>query len=202
MSVVYLDRARRPGHGDDRYAEDYAASGRRIAAHYGDPAHSVRAEDRDMLAEFAADMLAKNERLNRHNRELLAEVRRLEREVRRFRVLTGDVPPPKRVRSNAWTVEEDALLREYAHLGPKRLAAEIIPNRTVRAIEQRIGAHGLARSKVKWSAAEEELIRAHHREGAQVLAALLPGRLPRSITVRARQLGCPVPRTRHSGAAT
>lgn len=83
-----------------------------------------------------------------------------------------------------WTKKEDEiLLNNYKKITYKKIS-ELLPNRTERAIAQRIGYLRLNLKKVKWTPEEDEILLKNFLLSRKELQKLLPNKTIMAITIR------------------
>lgn len=96
--------------------------------------------------------------------------------------------------SKKWTTEEDSIVLEHYHEYGSDAEAwgNVLPGRTVQAVQTRAGKLGAKRPVEKWTEDELEIIRKYYVQlsgNPEAWEALLPGRPAASIRSKASQLG-------------
>ena len=94
------------------------------------------------------------------------------------------------VKTNAWTAEEIAVLREHYPTGGSEAVAKLLPNRSRKAIKMHALVIGVGAKKAgPWTAEHDEVIRQHYAARGSAFVAEMVGRTVLAVRYRARQLG-------------
>lgn len=93
-----------------------------------------------------------------------------------------------------WTEQEIAILRQ--HHGDRKALPAMLPGRTVKAIETKLGRLRLVRDQRVWTAQETSALRSPYRTGVPIdeLLVLFPGKSKRQIWGKAFAIGVRRPR--------